>query len=216
MEKNSQSASAKAVRGTSGKHLSLHVKPKLIPIFFQLLGHGFSVNIQTGVSVKDLLCKQLGIHEDYLAQRIQSVFLNASVVDDVTSAMVHDGSTLALSGAMPGLVGAILRSGGFYAAMRSQISYGDSKQSSPRTTGRITLKLLNLIVKELGPTFLQQGIWIKGQELLEFMTRNSTSLEGGCLSSELEGKPLTPGSLRKLDWNTEMVFLKVVSSQQSA
>jgi hypothetical protein len=214
MEKIRQSTSTKAVKGTSGEHLSLHVKPKLIPIFFQLLGHGFYVNVQTGVSVKDLLCKQLGIHKDYLAQRIQSVFLNSSVVDDVASAIVHDGSTLALSGAMPGLVGAILRSGGFYAAMRSQISYGDSKQSSPQTTGRITLKLLNLIVKELGPTFLQQGIWIEGQEFLEFMTRNSTVLEGGCLSSELEGKTLALNSLRKLDWNTEPVFLQVVSSQQ--
>ena len=214
MEKISQLTSTKAARGTSGEHLCLRVKPKLIPLFYQLLGHGFSVNIQTGVSVKDLLCKQLGIHEDYLAQRIQSVFLNASVVDDVTSAIVHDGSTLALSGAMPGLVGAILRSGGFYAAMRSQISYGDSRPSSPQTTGRITLKLLNLIVKELGPTFLQQGIWIKGQELLDFMTRNSTVLEGGCLSSELGNKPLAPDSLRKLDWKTELVFLKVVGSSQ--
>lgn len=214
MKTNSQSTSTKAVKGSSGGQLSLHLKPNLIPLFFQLLGHGFSVNIQTGVSVKDLLCKQLGIHEDYLAQRIQTVFMNGKVVDDVKSAVVHDGSTLALSGAMPGLVGAILRSGGFYAAMRSQISYGNDKQSSNRTTGKITLKLLNLVVKELGPTFLQQGIRIEGQELLEFMERNSTVLEGGCISSELESKPFALNSLRTLDWNTELVFLQVVGSEK--
>ena len=154
------------VTGTDDKsadRLSLIVESKLVPLFFQLLGHGFSLNVQTGCSVKELLCNQLGIHEDYLAQRIQTIFLNAKVVDDVNSAIVDRDATLALSGAMPGLVGAILRSGGFYAPMRSQISHQKNEPTLQLKNGKITLKLWNLVVKEIGPVFLESGIWVQGE-----------------------------------------------------
>ena len=192
-------------------HLSLHLKSKLTPIFFQLLGHGFSVNVQTGCSVKNLLCGQLGIHEDYLAQRVQTTFLNGKVVDDQNSAIVNDGSTLALSGAMPGLVGAILRSGGFYAAMREQISHEKTQPSIRENTGNITLKLLNLVVKELGPTFLERGIWINGQTLGEFLKRYADEIRAGCISGELDGKPADIDSLQKTDLNKGPVFLRIIS-----
>jgi len=131
------------IDGFACDRLYLFVKAELVPIFFQLLGQGFKVNVQTGGSVKELLCNQLGIDEDYLAERIQSIFLNFKVVDDVNSAIVNEGSVLALSGAMPGLVGAILRSGGYYAAMRSQISHEKTPSSRPQGTAPITLKLWN-------------------------------------------------------------------------
>ena len=149
----------------SADRLSLVVDVKLVPLFFQLLGHGFCVNVQTGGSVKDLLCGQLGIHEDYLAQRIKTIFLNSRVVDDVNTAIVDRDATLALSGAMPGLVGAILRSGGYYAPMRSQISHEKNTALTQLKDGQVTLKLWNLVVKELGPTFLERGIWIPVKRL---------------------------------------------------
>jgi hypothetical protein len=213
MEKSNQSSSADAVKGTSGGHLCLHVKPKLIPIFFQLLGHGFSVDVQTGGNVKDLLCKQLGIHKDYLAQRIQTIFLNAKVVDDLNTAIVNEGSTLALSGAMPGLVGAILRSGGFYASMRSQISYNKNQSAPLQETGKITLKLLNLVVKELGPGFLQRGILIKGKNLYDFLYRYQAELEAGCTSGKLNAVSTNISRLLEIEWTTEPVFLQVDSEQ---
>ena len=92
MEKNEQSNSAETAKSASNRHLCLQVNPKLIPLFFQLLGQGFSVDTHSGVSVKDLLCKQLGIHEDYQAQRIQTIFLNAKVVDDINTALIAEGS----------------------------------------------------------------------------------------------------------------------------
>jgi len=137
----------------SAQRLSMMVTSKVVPLFYQLLGHGFCVNVQTGSSVRELLCNQLGIDEDYLDQRIKSIFLNGKVVDDVDTAIVGKDATMALSGAMPGLVGAILRSGGFYAPMRSQISHEKNKSPSQHKQGTITLKLLNLVVRELGPTF---------------------------------------------------------------
>jgi hypothetical protein len=193
--------------------LSVSVRAELVPIFFQLLGQGFKVNVQTGGSVKELLCNQLGIDEDYLSERIQTIFLNYKVVDDVNSAIVTEGSVLALSGAMPGLVGAMLRSGGYYAAMRSQISHEKNKPTSRLKKGKITLKLWNLVVKELGPTFLQNGILLEGEALQEFIERRLDDLKIKCLAVELNDKPVEIDSFRKVDWKTKLVFLQVKSEQ---
>ncbi len=199
------------IDGFACDRLYLFVKAELVPIFFQLLGQGFKVNVQTGGSIKELLCNQLGIDEDYLTERIQTIFLNFKVVDDVNSAIVNEDSVLALSGAMPGLVGAILRSGGYYAAMRSQISYEKNKPTSRLKKGKITLKLWNLVVKELGPTFLQNGIMIKGEQLQEFIESRLEDLKIKCVSVELNDKPVEIDSLRKADWKTKLVFLQVKS-----
>ena len=198
---------------TSADRLSLIVNARLVPLFFQLLGHGFSVKVQTGTSVKELLCHQLGIHEDYLAQRIQTIFLNAKVVDDVNSAIVDKDATMALSGAMPGLVGAILRSGGFYAPMRSQISHEENSPASQVKKGKITLKLWNLVVKELGPTFLQQGIWIEAEEVQSFIKRHLEALKIECQAVKLNDNPAEVDRLRKAQWKTKLVFLQVKSEK---
>ena len=213
MVKSAQSSSAKKSGDIPAVTLSLMVKDKMVPIFFQLLGHGFSMNVQTGCSVKELLCQQFGIPEDYLDERIKTIFLNAKVVDDVSSATVNEGSTLALSGAMPGLVGAILRSGGFYAPMRSQISYDQNKPSSLRRAGKITLKLLNLVVKELGPAFLEQGIWFNGEKLQEFIKHHQEELKAGGAANELDGEPVEINNLLELDWDDKTVFLQVRSEK---
>ena len=199
------------IDGVAIKRLSLFAKAEFVPIFFQLLGQGFRVNIQSGCSVKELLCNQLGIHQDYLTERIKTIFLNAKVVDDVNSATVDEGSVLALSGAMPGLVGAILRSGGIYAGMRSQISYNPIEAAPQKSATQITLKLWNLVVKELGPNFLQQGIWIEADQAQSFIERHREELMKGCTSAELDGKTVSPDQLQDIIWKDEPVFLQVVS-----
>lgn len=201
------------INGIPPARLSLIVKAELVPIFFQLLGQGFKANAQIGCSVKELLCNQLGIHEDYLAERIQTIFLNSRVVDDINSANVTQGSVIALSGAMPGLVGAILRRGGYYAGMRRQISHDKNKPPSQSKKGQITLKLWNLVVKELGPTFLEQGIWIEAEACKSFIERHSKELKTGCVAIELKGQPVEVDSLQKSDWKTKLVFLQVNSEK---
>ena len=191
--------------------LSLTVNARLLPLFFQLLGHGFFIVIQTGSSVKELLCNQLGIQEDYLEQRIQSIFLNGKVVDDVNTAIVNEDATMALSGAMPGLAGAILRTGGYYAPMRSQISHQKNFTTSQVTQGKITLKLWNLVVKELGAIFLQQGILLQCKELQSFFERHREALETGCQTAEMMGKIIATDQLSDLTLKSDPVFLQVKS-----
>jgi len=197
---------------TSADQLALLVDSHLVPLFFQLLGHGFRVDVQTGKSVKAILCSQLGIDENYLAQRIKTIFLNAKVVDDVDSAIVPMDATMALSGAMPGLVGAIMRSGGFYAPMRRQISHRKNLPASGSQTGPLTLKLWNLVVKELGPTFLERGIWIEAAEMRSFIERHWDTLKTGIRQIKINSKAAEAQTLEKANWQTNQVLLQVKSA----
>jgi uncharacterized protein (DUF2164 family) len=112
---------------------------------------------------------------------------------------------------MPGLVGAILRSGGYYAAMRNQLSHMEGELSSQAQSAKITLKLMNLVAKEIGPVFLQQGIRIERQTLREFVEHRTDDLKAGCIACELDGNPVEFSSLQEIDWHDDMVILQVTS-----
>ena len=191
------------------KDLSIFVKSKLIPLFFQLLGQGVLVNVPANCSIRDLIVKWIGIPDDYLEERIQTLFLNGNVVDDLNSRNIKEGSTLALSGAMPGLAGAVLRRGGFYASFRRTISLDDCQSRIDKDNHWIVLKLFNVIVKELGPGFLEKGIWLEGEKLQKFLTRHSEELTMHETSGDMNGEPADIHGLLKVDWKTHLVFLRV-------
>jgi len=144
-----------------------HAPPDALPFFRTLFQRGVGVAIQTGVPLEDLLCRQWQIDRDYVMNRISTLFLDAKPVDDLAAAVVEDGATLALSGAMPGLIGATMRRGGVLAPFRSGITYCASAAPHTSGDGRITLKLFNLLIDELGPRFLARGVWIERSRLAE-------------------------------------------------
>ena len=209
MENIMPSGFKKPIGDLPTQDLSLFVKSKLIPFFFQLLGQGFLVNAPTNCSIRDLIIDCLGIPDDYLEERIQTLFLNGSVVDDLNSCNIKEGSTLALSGAMPGLAGAVLRRGGFYASFRRTISLDDSQSRIDKDKHWIVLKLFNMIVKELGPGFLEKGIWIEGEKLQKFLMRHAEELKMHETSGDMNGEPADIHSLLNFDWKTHLVFLRV-------
>ena len=88
-------------------NLSLTVASDRLSLFSPLLGQGFSLKVRTGCSIRELLCRQLGVRADYVDQRIQTIFLDGKTVDDVDTAMIRQDSTLALSAALPGLAGSM-------------------------------------------------------------------------------------------------------------
>ncbi len=209
MEKINPSTFQKPIRDLPTQDLSLFVKSKLIPFFFQLLGQGFLVNVPANCSIRDLIIDCLGIPNDYLEERIQTLFLNGSVVDDLNSCNIKEGSTLALSGAMPGLAGAVLRRGGFYASFRRQISHNDSPSRIDKDNHWIVLKLFNMIVKELGPGFLAKGIWMEGEKLQKFLRRHSEELRMHGTSGDMNGEAVDIINLLTVNWETYLVFLRV-------
>jgi len=151
-----------------------HAPAETLPRFRTLFQQGVGVSIQTGTSLEDLLCCQWQISRDYVMGRISTLFLDSKPVDDLPSAVVHDGATLALSGAMPGLIGATMRRGGVLASFRTGITYCEPSGSDKGGRGRITLKLFNLLIDELGPQFLARGIWVSHSRLVELFPEHPT------------------------------------------
>ena len=189
--------------------INLTVKPDRVLLFSSLLGQGFTLNIRTGISVRDLLCRQIGVNGDYLDQRIQTIFLDGKVVDNVDTAVIRQGSSLALSAAMPGLAGAVLRRGGAYAAMRSQISHKNNTGDDSAENGTVMLKLFNLVAIELGPLFLKQGIWIDGKNLENFFKRVPDFFWDGCLTAEIDGISKDVRKIPLTEWRKQQVFFKL-------
>jgi len=184
--------------------ISLTVKPDRLSLFSPLLGQGFTLTIRTGISVRDLLCLQIGVSDNYLDQRIQTIFLDGKVVDNVDTAVIRQGSTLALSAAMPGLAGATLRRGGAYAAMRSQISHKNNTVDDSAENGTVILVAL-----ELGPMFLTQGIWIDGKNLENFFQRVPDFFWDGCLTAEIDGISQDVRKISLMKLSQQQVFLKL-------
>jgi hypothetical protein len=108
--------------------LSLTLDKKILSPFMNLLQKGFLVAIPTGSTIKHMLCDYYDVDENYLENRIQTIFLDGKPVDDVDKTMVKNGSNVALSAAMPGLVGSTFQRGGVLATFRSGITY---KQAGP-------------------------------------------------------------------------------------
>lgn len=188
--------------------ISLTVKPDRLSLFSPLLGQGFTLTIRTGISVRDLMCLQIGVSDDYLDHRIQTIFLDGKVVDNVDTAVIRQGSILALSAAMPGLAGATLRRGGAYAAMRSQISHKNNTVDDSAENGTVMLKLFNIVALELGPMFLKQGIWIDGKNLKNFFERVPDFFWDGCLNAEINGISQNVRKISLMELK-QQVFLKL-------
>ncbi|MCK4988597.1 MAG: hypothetical protein KAS40_23840 [Desulfobacterales bacterium] len=186
---------------------------ELLPRFFKLLEQGFIVKTQAGCSIKDLLCEKLGIDEEYLANRIQTLFLDGKPVDNVEKAYIQNDATLAISGAMPGLVGATFRKGGALSAMRHTISYKDDLSPTRHKETTVKLKLFNIVLKDLGSIFLESGIRISDDKFKEFLSRNLEDLKAACISIHLNDEKTNVAGLLEMNWENKQVLLQVTSEE---
>ena len=174
-----------------------------------LLAPSFSVRGRVGIDLKTFVCQELGVHQDYFDERIQTIFLDSRPVDDVTTARVHDGSVLALSAAMPGLVGATFRKGGQYSWMRRSISHAGDDRVDDAKEGWVAVKLFNMVLKELGPGFLERGIWIDGRRVQDFLKKQPQAFLQHIQALPLDGTPMSSDDFLVQDLSNTSVFLKV-------
>ena len=198
------------------RSIEVQLAPELLRIFFPLFEEGVEVEVVAGCSVRELLIEQFGIAAEYIASRITTVFVNHRAVDNMESARIDDGAVLALSGAMPGLVGATMRSGGFYAAMRGNMTYRNEAAAPEVKSGAIRLKLFNLLLPELGPRLLQRGILLSVARWQEFLAQQPEQLR--VRGYWLDGRSLPVDQLRagtNLPAATEVIKLKVYSGDEA-
>ncbi|MUM77880.1 hypothetical protein GKC30_09560 [Pseudodesulfovibrio sp. F-1] len=163
-------------------------------IFDFLLQEGFQVSFVDRCTIREFLCCQLALCGDYTEKNIQTIFLNSRPVDDVDAAVLRGDDRLALSAAMPGLVGATMRKRGFFAKMRHSISH-DSAGGDDRAAGRgkrclIQVKLFNLLARDLARDFLARGIFFPVERLCTLLGRRPVRFFADLNAVSVNGEPL--------------------------
>jgi hypothetical protein len=183
----------------------------MVSRMLHILQNGFMVRAQVGCSIKEFLYQQQKLSQEYISKRISTIFLDGKPVDDIDSAVIQDGSILALSGAMPGLVGAVMRRDSFYASFRSSITYKKGDNGSQQEEGMVVLKLFNMVIKELGPNFLEKGIFIRASDLKSFLVNQWDDFPRGCRAVLLNGEPVEPDRLKEGEFafSNDLVFFTV-------
>jgi hypothetical protein len=189
--------------------LRLNLEADAIHTFFPLLQQGFMVKVRVGCSIKTMLCEQFGLSPQYVETRIKTIFLDGKPVDDIDSAIVKEGSTLALSAAMPGLAGAILRSGGQLAPLRGEIAHREGNQALTRREGMVILKLFNLIMDELGSIFLKRGILLRREHLKSFLIGLGDDFWAECKGGQVDGQEVGLDNLLRYLDKYNRVMLRV-------
>jgi hypothetical protein len=201
----------------NSQRLSFVLGIQKLHLFFRFLQQGFYVKVKTEKSIQQMLCEQFGLETDYVANRIKTIFYNGKPVDNMEAAIVRDGSTLALSAAMPGLVGATFRSGGVLSSFRAAISYRpDECKIADSEEGIVQIKLFNLLVPELGPGFLKQGIFVQKALLDSFLKEQNEDFWSQCRSVLLDDRPLEVKEIikSKIPGSGEFVCLQVIMAHK--
>lgn len=196
-------------KASSGIKVSLKINQTLIPRLHMLLNQGVEVDIFRPSSIESFLRQTLQIPADYIENRIQTLFVDGKPVDNLKTACLKPGETLALSAAMPGVAGAILRKGGPLSPMREQISFGDGGSFSTRMQGRIKLKLFNFLAREIGLDLLKQGVWVTGRIWEDLVHKEQTAFIEGCEAAAVNDASIPVAALVDYPWSDKDVFLKI-------
>jgi hypothetical protein len=174
-------------------HLVFIVARPLVSNFFLLLQQGVMIRTRIGCSVEVFLREEIKAAPGTI-EKIQSIVLDGKPVDDIRTVMLHDGSTLALSAAMPGLVGATLRRGGAYSSFRSAITHHETGNACMPGEGWVRIKIFNLLMAELGPGLLRKGVLLGTADLLGLLSERAQEFRQGC-SVTLNNRSLDFGML---------------------
>jgi hypothetical protein len=167
------------------------------------------VKADVNCSIRTMLCEQLGLSPQYVEDRIKTIFLDGRPIDDIDSAVIRDGSALALSAAMPGLVGAIVRRGSHLAPLRSQIAHREEKKVHPRREGIVVLKLFNLLMGELGPNLLKRGVIVGREDLKSLFESLPENFWAGCKKARVDGRETDRDHLLKWLDKYKLVVLRI-------
>ncbi|MCX8110306.1 MAG: hypothetical protein N3D15_03535 [Syntrophorhabdaceae bacterium] len=159
--------------------MNITVSMRAIPVFLTLLQEGVTLKGNIGISVRDAIKEHLGITDEYIDKKVSTILLNGSVVDDMDRATIDEGSVLALSGAMPGLVGATMRTHSPYASFRNVITYKEKNRLSAVKKGVFQIKLFNVLLEDLGLGLLKKGILVNPERVrLILKTQSKIDIKG--------------------------------------
>ncbi len=194
----------------STPHCQLTVARDTLILFTTVLQSGIELKSSTGIAMGRFLNELPGFTADYVGDVVQTIFLNGTAIDDLTTPLDGDNPTLALSAAMPGLAGAIFRKNSFHSALRTDTKKTNSvgKQNRELT---ITLKLFNSIARERGIELLTKGVCMKAKPVFIFF-KNRGALLQKISTIEFEQKIIdTTTFLNRLS-QSEKINIRIVES----
>jgi hypothetical protein len=157
-----------------------------------LLQSGFTRTTKNGTTFMSFLSSLPGFTEDYIANDIGTLFLNGDSIDDFSLPLTGKSVTIALSSAMPGLCGTILKKGSPHAALRTKAVV--KLEGKPGESVDVRIKLFNVIALERGPELFAHGVQIRTADLVSFLALRPSLLEAFG-NIYLTGKALSNGLL---------------------
>lgn len=172
--------------------LTCSISGKDLSRLVTLLQSGFFRTTDDGTPFLAFLSSLPGFTQSYIHGDIGTLFLNGDAIDDFNLPLNGRAATIALSSAMPGLCGTILKKGSPHATLRK--TRDTSTAAISGGTVLVKVKLFNTIALERGPELMRQGVRIKSADFLSFL-----SLRPGLLqamhSLSLDGKAVSPEQL---------------------
>ncbi|MDQ7831960.1 MAG: hypothetical protein RDU30_09510 [Desulfovibrionaceae bacterium] len=139
--------------------------------FMGLLASGVGVGVPGPCGLDAFLGDILRLDPDYVQNRLRTIFVNGQPVDDIAETMLSPGDELALSVAMPGLVGICMRLDSPFKSFRGDITHGRaaSRSHAEAQAGTVSVKLFNFIALEIGPGLMARGVTLSGERLARAM-----------------------------------------------
>ncbi len=190
--------------------LTLTVHRQDLPFYTTLLQSGVEIKSSNSETMGHFLNRLPGFTMDYVSDTVQTIFLNGTAVDDLTTPLGSDDPVLAISAAMPGLAGAIFRRNSFHAALRTNtetlIEVGEEAEPT-----LVTLKLFNSIALERGTELLEMGVTVKTTYLNAFLAKRATLFEK-TVQIKLEDILVKKEKLSELLARTEKINLKITTT----
>lgn len=128
------------------------------------LQQGVLVKFLPGETVKSFILRILSLRKEEMEREIQTLILNNGCVDDPDTWKLVTGDTLVLSGAMPGLVGAMLRSNSPIKVLRESLSGSETRRDSSIPEDMVRLKLFNSVLTGHKDDLLKNGFYVEESE----------------------------------------------------
>lgn len=149
--------------------LNILMKSEAISGWNFLLQKGFSLRGRAGATVREFLRESVGYDDCLIDEKVRTIFLNSSPMDDIDTTHVKEGDRLALGSAMPGLVGICMGRDNPYKEFRSGIA---ARKNAVEETARpvmVFVKVFSTLAVDTGVDLLGRGIEINAAILADFL-----------------------------------------------
>ena len=171
---------------------------------------GVQVEVELGSDLLTLLTSELCLSNQGI-EKIQTIFWQGKPVDELAQCVATEKGELALSAALPGLVGACLRRGGAWSALRDSISHQGEILSEQGKRGLITIKLFNFMLQEVGPLLLFRGVIVTKEAFVELC--NSPLFWDQVIRISSQEKQFTKDEMREFLNKTDVEHFNIQITQ---